>query len=83
MRDVIKKFSAFFIAALILLGVLFLPDANLQTVSNQLKYIAKSEKIAMSLGQFLLRGTIKGLIILILTGVFSYMFHLMYKKRLK
>jgi hypothetical protein len=83
MGDLVKKFSSLILAVIVVLAILFLPDAKLQFITSSVKYIARFESTSQTLANFLLNSTVKGLAILSVTAIFSYLAHWVYRRGLK
>ena len=80
MKSFLKNFSSLAIAALFLLGILFLPEADLVRIKEILNFLSKSNNTAISFGYYLFQKVIIGAITLLLTILFSIAAHRAYIK---
>ena len=81
MREWIKDLSSLIFAVVILLGILFLPEADFSFIKNNLDYISKADSAAYSFGGYLRQKALFAITILVVTAVLTIISHRMLRRK--
>ena len=81
MREWIKDFSSLIFAVAILLGILFLPEADFSFIKTNLDYISRADSAAYSFGDYLRQKVLFAIAILIITAVLTIISHRILRRK--
>lgn len=71
MKGLLQTFSSLIIALVILLGILFLPDAKMNNTLGFLSFLSKAKETTAAFEAYFLRNITQGIIAFLILGVLT------------